>query len=381
MMNYCKHLLIPLLFGITSVSTLHAEGPDKQTQALIEKLGLEEAEEPVRKSSLWRKPDKVYIALPTPDPEQQEQLLAEAREVAGDVELVPFTLQFGQSMDKKIIEDVEVLLGFCSVELIRNADRLRWLQHYGSGINHCMYPGIEERQFIFTNNRHSAAPPIAEHVIAMMMTLTRALPRFHSNQAEGKWQGQGAIDFPMIEVSGKTMLVAGLGGIGTEVARRAAALGMRVVATRRSSREGPDFVDYVGLSDELMDLAKQANVVVNALPLTDETRDLFDEEFFNTVKPGAYFMSVGRGGSTVTEDLNEALKDGRLSGAGLDVTDPEPLPPDHDLWNLPNVIITPHVAGMTDRGFERGWLIIRENLRRYINGEKLLNVVDTELGY
>lgn len=297
------------------------------------------------------------------------------------MELVPFPLQFEEPPDRRITEDAEVLLGFCSAELIKNADRLRWLKHYGSGINHCMYPGIEEKEFIFTNNRHSAGPPIAEHVIAMMMTLARSLSRFHSNQADGEWQDQGTIDFPMIEVSGKTMLVAGLGGIGTEVARRAAALGMRVVATRRSSRDGPDFVDHVGLSHELMDLAKQANVVVNTLPLTDETRDLFNEEFFNAVKPGAYFISVGRGGSTLTDDLIEALEDGRLAGAGLDVTDPEPLPPDHKLWHLPNVIITPHVASMTDRGFERGWLIIRENLRRYINGEKLLNPVNTELGY
>lgn len=380
-MNYCKSLSIIVLFCITGMSALHAEGPDPETRALIEKLRLKESDEPVRNSPLWRKPDKVYIALPTPDPEQQEKLLSGARQVAGDVELIPFTLQFGQPMDQRIIEDAEVLLGFCSVELLRNADRLRWLQHYGSGINHCMYPGIEEKEFIFTNNQHSAAPPIAEHVIAMMMTLARALPRFHGNQAEGEWQSRGSIDFPMIEVGGKTMLIAGLGGIGTEVARRAAALGMRVVATRRSNREGPDFVDYVGLSHELMDLAEQADVVVNALPLTDETTDLFDKKFFNTVKPGAYFISVGRGGSTVTEDLMAALRDGRLAGAGLDVTDPEPLPPDHELWSLPNVIITPHVAGMTDRGFERGWLIIRENLRRYINGEKLLNVVDTEKGY
>lgn len=380
-MNYRKYLFIPLLFGLTGLSSLHAEGPDEKTQALIEKLRLEEADEPVRNSPLWRKPDKVHIALPTPDPEQQEKLLAQAREVAGDVKLVPFTLQFGQPLDREIIENAEVLLGFCSVELLKDSNKLRWLQHYGSGINHCMYPGIEEKDFIFTNNQHSASPPIAEHVIAMMMTLARALPRFHGNQAEGKWQSRGDIDFPMIEVGGKTMLIAGLGGIGTEVAKRASALGMRVLATRHSSREGPDFVEYVGLSHELLELAKQADVVVNALPLTDETTDLFDEEFFNTVRPGAYFISIGRGGSTVTEDLMTALKDGRLAGAGLDVTDPEPLPPDHELWDLPNVIITPHVAGITDRGFERGWLIIRENLRRYINGEKLLNVVDTEKGY
>ena len=139
------------------------------------------------------------------------------------------------------------MLGFCTAALLKNAAKLRWFQHYGSGVNHCMYPGIDKKDFILTNNQHSSAPPIAEHVIAMMMMLTRGLAEFHSNQAHGLWQGRDSIRFPVIEVSGKTMLVAGLGGIGTEVARRANALGMHVVATRHSSREGPDFVDYVGL--------------------------------------------------------------------------------------------------------------------------------------
>ena len=358
-----------------------AAGPDAQTRALIAKLGLKESAQPVRDWPRWRKPDKVYIAMPPADPARQKQLLDSAREIAGDVELVPFPLRFGQPVAEKIVKDAEVMLGFCTAALLKNAAKLRWFQHYGSGVNHCMYPGIDKKDFILTNNQHSSAPPIAEHVIAMMMMLARGLTQFHSNQAHGLWQGRDSIRFPVIEVSGKTMLVAGLGGIGTEVARRANALGMHVVATRHSSREGPDFVDYVGLPSELYDLAKKADVVVNALPLTDETRGLFDKKFFDAVKPGAYFISVGRGKSTVTADLVGALRDGRLAGAGLDVTDPEPLPPDHVLWTLPNVIITPHVAGLTDRGFERGWLIIRENLRRYINGEKLLNVVDVQRGY
>jgi len=358
-----------------------AAGPDAETRALIARLGLKEAARPVRDWPRWRKPDKVYIAMPPAGPARQKALLDSAREVAGGVQLVPFPMRFGQPVPEEIVRNAEVILGFCTAALLRDADRLRWFQHYGSGVNHCLYPGIEKKTFILTNNQHSAAPPIAEHVIAMMMMLTRGLTEFHSNQSRGLWQGRGGIHFPMIEVSGKTMLVAGLGGIGTEVARRASALGMHVIATRHSSREGPDFVDYVGLPPELYDLAKKADVVVNALPLTDETRGLFDKKFFNSIKHGAYFISVGRGQSTVTADLVAALRDGPLAGAGLDVTDPEPLPPDHVLWTLPNVIITPHVAGISDRGFERGWLIVRENLRRYINGEKLLNVVDVKRGY
>jgi len=363
------------LLALAAAAPAATAGPDEETRKLIESLRLEEAPEPVSASPVWRRPERVHIVIPARAEQDRERLLAEAREVAPGVELVPLS---GGSPDPGVIAEAEVLLGYCSVDLIRNARKLRWLQHYGSGVNHCMYPGIEKKEFIFTNNQHSSAPPIAEHVIAMMMMLTRGLHVYHRAQAEGRWLDERT---PMQEISGKTLLIAGLGGIGTEVAWRAHALGMRVIATRNSSREGPEFVEYVGLSHELPDLAAQADVVVNALPLTEETKGLFDAKFFDTVKRGALFISVGRGASTVTGDLVAALKDGRLSGAGLDVTEPEPLPAGHELWTLPNVVITPHVAATTDRGFERGWLIIRENLRRYVNGEKLLNVVDVKRGY
>jgi phosphoglycerate dehydrogenase-like enzyme len=156
---------------------------------------------------------------------------------------------------------------------------------------------------------------------------------------------------------------------------------MRVIATRRSSREGPDFVDRVGLGSELLTLAAQAQVVVNALPLTDETRGLFDAEFFRTLPEGAIFITVGRGASTVTADLVAALESGRLYGAGLDVTDPEPLPAESPLWQMPNVIITPHVSASGGDSQRRGAAIAVENLRRYVAGERLLNPVDMAAGY
>jgi phosphoglycerate dehydrogenase-like enzyme len=184
----------------------------------------------------------------------------------------------------------------------------------------------------------------------------------------------------MQSVAGKTLLVAGLGGIGTEVARRADALGMTVIGTRRSSRDAPDFVEYVGLADELFELAARADFVVNALPLTEETDGLFNADFFATVKPGAIFISVGRGKSTNSSALLAALRSGKLAGAGLDVTDPEPLPPDHALWQMHNVIITPHVAaGGSNR--QRHKLLLQENLRRFVEGDALLNIVDPSAGY
>jgi len=213
-----------------------------------------------------------------------------------------------------------------------------------------------------------------------MLALGRSLPRFGKAMPAGEWRRDLASEPGMQVVTGRTILVAGLGGIGQQVSLRAKALGMEVLATRNSSREGPTYVDYVGLPHELPELVKRADVVVNSLPLTGATKGLFDATLFADFKEGAYFINVGRGGTVDTDALHEALTSGRLAGAGLDVTDPEPLPPDHPLWQLPNVIITPHISA---RGFDRASLrfVIVENLRRYMAGETLLNEVEPARGY
>ena len=381
-MKLTTTICLLLIWNALVITPLPAAEADQATQAIIKKLRLEEAPEPVSRSPVWKKPEKILITIPVQIQGRQQELLESLEEIVGDIEIVPLVLGFREEPDAALLKDAEVFLGYCTPNIIKTAKKLRWLQHYGTGVDHCVLtPEIKDSNFILTNAQHTAGPPIAEHVIAMMMMLTRNLHHFHTAQLNGKWERPTAVTSPIIEVGGKTMLVVGLGGIGTEVAKRASALGMRVIATRHSSREGPDYVDYVGLSDELLTLAKQADVIVNALPLTKETMRIFNKKFFHVLKPGSYFISIGRGKSTVTDDLIAALKDGSLAGAGLDVTDPEPLPPGHELWTLPNVIITPHISWMTDKGFERNWLVIRENLRRYINGEKLLNVVDIKRGY
>ncbi len=274
-----------------------------------------------------------------------------------------------------------VLFGFCDTELIEAAPNLSWIFVFHAGVEACpLTDRLEKGQIVVTNFQKLASPALGEHAIAMMLGLGRNLPRFKQAMPDGEWRRDLASDSGMQIVSGKTMLVAGLGGIGEQTARRAKALGMEVLATRNSSRGGPDYVDYVGLSHELPELVKRADVVVDALPLTRATKGLFDAEMFADFKKGAYFINVGRGGTVVTEALVDALTSGQLAGAGLDVTDPEPLPPEHPLWQMPNVIITPHVGA---EGFDREWLrfIIEENLRRYVAGEALLNQVDPTRGY
>lgn len=272
------------------------------------------------------------------------------------------------------------IIGFCDQELLDAAPQVTWVQIFSAGAERCLASEkVSSGAVQLTNMQKMSSPVIAEHAIALMFALSRNLPRFVAAMETGDWARDGETTSGMTSIEGKTMLVLGLGGIGTEVARRAAALGMRVVGTRNSSREGPDFVDYVGLPDEMLTLAAAADVIVNALPLTDGTRGLIGDEFFAVLK-GAHFINVGRGATVDTDALLGALHSGKVAGAGLDVTDPEPLPAKHPLWQMDNVLITPHVAG---RGGERTrhQLLLIENLRRYYAGDALYNVVDPQKGY
>ena len=240
---------------------------------------------------------------------------------------------------------------------------------------------MQQRSLLMTNMRGIDSPVIAEHAIALMLALAHGLDRFAIDTANGVMSRENADGLPMQMLEGKTLLVAGLGGIGTEVASRAAGLGMSVIATRQGGSGKPDFVRYVGQPDELLTLARQADVIVCALPLTPQTTGLFDANFFDVLKPNALFINIARGGSVVTADLVAALQAGKLAGAGLDVTDPEPLPPGHPLWKAPRVLITPHISARSDLPGDARWTIAAENLRRYVAGERMLSVVDLALGY
>jgi phosphoglycerate dehydrogenase-like enzyme len=226
-----------------------------------------------------------------------------------------------------------------------------------------------------------AGSVMAEHVLALVFGLTRGLATYIPAQVKGEWADEAVPESRMWELKGRTMLVVGLGGIGSEVASRAHALGMTVIAIRNSGTEGPPYVAEVARPDKLLQFAARADVIVSTLPLTPETKGLMNKGFFDAVKRGALFVNVGRGGTVVTADLVNALADGRLGGAGLDVVEPEPLPPNHPLWHARNVIITPHVSAALEGNDGPRWLIARENLRRYVNGDKLLSEVDLQKGY
>lgn len=348
--------------------------PDADTRELISELGLTEGDTPVREHPRWQPGGPIVVAVDGPE------RLAWLQAVAGEAELVGV-----QSLAEAeaALPGAVALLGVCSPALIEAGASLHWVQSYSAGVDRCVdTPALAERDMILTNAQRLYGPAIAEHVMGMMFMLARGLDVYHLRQADGRWE-RGLEDYAdsTWELADRTLLVVGLGGIGTEIARRAHALGMEVIATRASSRQGPPFVSYVGLADELHTLAGRADIIVNATPLVPATEDLFDAEFFAAAKPASYFINIGRGGSVVTEDLVAALESGRIAGAGLDVTDPEPLPEGHPLWRMPRVIITPHISARTEGSSERRWLLVRENLRRYVAGEPLLSVVDIDKGY
>jgi len=296
----------------------------------------------------------------------------------GDVEVIAVP---SESEAMKHASDVDAIIGFCNAELIDAAANLVWVQIYWAGAESCLsVERVGNGDVLMSNMQKMSSPVIAEHAIAMMLSLARQIPQFVHVMGDDDRQDQDEIVAGMTPIAGKRLLVVGLGGIGTEAARLGAALGMRVSGTRNSSRDGPEFVEYVGLSHELHDLAAQADVIVNALPLTPGTKNLLNGEFFAAVKPGAIFINVGRGQTVVTTELIAALESGRIAGAGLDVTEPEPLPADSPLWQRDDVIITPHVAGRGGER-ERHTVLLIENLKRYVSGDRLLNVVDPKRGY
>jgi phosphoglycerate dehydrogenase-like enzyme len=340
---------------------------------LIAELGLRVDAHPVRERSGWRPPRTILVAA------QLHDQLPALKAAAPTVNFI----EVSASTPERDLAAADAALGVCSADLLAMAKNLQWIQWLGAGVEGCLrQPGLRERHLLLTNMQRAAGPSMAEHVLAMMLALSRDFPAMFRDQQRGRWGRPEAGDMPTLaDLDGKTLLVVGLGGIGTEVAKRAHAFGMRVIATRARDRTGPAYVSYVGLPEELTALARQADFVVNCAPLTPATTGVFNAAFFAAMKPTAYFLSVGRGRSTVTDDLLAALREQRIAGAALDVTEPEPLPPDHPLWTLPRVIITPHVSAYTPIASEVRSAIVRENLRRYVAGEAMLSVVDVERGY
>lgn len=272
---------------------------------------------------------------------------------------------------------------YASEEFVRAAPHLAWVQARSAGVDRYAARAdlADASRLVLTNLRAVHGPAIADHAFAMLLALTRDLPVHLAARESGSWKRDGSGAIEPIALQGRTMLVVGLGGIGTEIATRAHGFGMQVIATRRSDEPGPAFVEHVGKPEELLTLLPRADVVAVCVPLTKETERLIDARAFAAMKRGSYLVNIARGRVVDQEALVAALESKHLAGACLDVTDPEPLPASHRLWRFENVVITPHVAARAQLTDERAGALVHENLRRFGAREPLLNVVDPAAGY
>ena len=277
-----------------------------------------------------------------------------------------------------LVGDVDIIFGSFSRPLFEAARQLKWVQTEGAGIDNLLFSEFVESPIILTSAKGTVGPHLADHTWALLLGLLRGVGRA---VRERTWDNRMSIRRESWELGGATLGIVGLGGVGIEVARRAGGFGMEVIAVDPEPLEKPDFVREIWGTDRFYDLLEQSDVVSVCCPLTQRTRGLFDREAFRHMKPGALLVNVTRGPIIDGDALLEALEQGLISGAGLDVTSPEPLPADSPLWDHPHVIITPHASGGSPLRLDRTIDLFCENLQRFSDGRELLSVIDKQKGY
>jgi len=269
-------------------------------------------------------------------------------------------------------------------EQFRLATKLRWVHSTAAAVHQLMFPELIESSVLLTNAREVHGPVVAEHVIALILALAKRIPQAVILQQKHHW-GQKSIweSHPRPrEIAGATLGLVGLGAIGRAVARSAASLGMRVIATREHpEKEVPTGVTQVFPSPQIDELLALSDYVVLCAPITPSTQALMSAERIARMKPGACLINVSRGPLIDEPALVDALRERRIGGAALDVFVKEPLPADSPLWDLDNLLITPHTASLTDKIWERQYALYTENLRRFLVGRLLLGLVDKRKGY
>ncbi|MBU8880379.1 D-2-hydroxyacid dehydrogenase [Bacillus sp. FJAT-29790] len=261
---------------------------------------------------------------------------------------------------------------------LHGESNLRWLQTWSAGVNNLPLEELASREICVTSANGVHAYPISETIFALMLALTRKIHTYVKNQQTKTWHHSGL----KLEMHGKTIGIIGVGAIGKETAKIAKAFGMKVLGIRNSGNS-EDFVDEMYTADQLNNVLPKCDYVAVTLPLTKDTHHLFSTKEFDLMKPSSFFINIGRGGIAVEEELIKALQEGKIAGAGLDVFEKEPLSEDSPLWDLENVIITPHTAGSTEHYNQRVIEnIFIPNLKNYLNGQSpSINLVDYKKGY
>lgn len=279
---------------------------------------------------------------------------------------------------RREILDADAAFGTLPAELLGRAERLRWLQAPAAAPPAgYYYPQLAQHPVQVTNFRGIFNEHIAAHIMAFVLAFARGLQRYIPQQLRHEWQ-PAALDEGMVYLPESTALIVGAGGIGAETAKMCAAFGMRVVAVDARRTDRPDGVAEMHGPEHLDSLLSVADFVILTVPHTPETEGFMNAERFRRMKPSAFFINIGRGRTTRLDDLVRALRTGQIAGAALDVFEQEPLPAQHPLWEAPNVLVTPHVAGYGPYLDDRRLEIILDNARRFVAGEALRNVVDKE---
>ena len=278
----------------------------------------------------------------------------------------------------EMVQEANVIIGNVDPFYLQEAKNLEWLQLNSAGADRYVKKGVLPENVTLTNATGAYGPGVAEHMLAVLFSLQKKLHLYRDNQNQCEWQDEGVV----MSLRGGTLLIIGLGDIGLYFARLMKNFGYRIIGIKRRLGQVLQDVDELHTMDDLDKLLPEADVVLSVLPDAKGTRNIFNKERFEKMKNTAILLNAGRGSAVNTEDLCEALIQGQIYGAGLDVTDPEPLQTQHKLWNVQNVIITPHVAG----DFHHPATLYRivdiaaGNLQRYVEGERLMNVVDVSTG-
>ena len=279
-----------------------------------------------------------------------------------------------------LLPDIEIVAGGIAPELLLQAPALRWYQQWGAGADWLLrYPDAAQKDFTLTNASGVHTIQISEHIIGMCLMLGRRLQEAVRAQMRHEWWS--APGETMVELRGHTMLVVGVGAIGAYTAQLASAFGMRVEGVRRDATKSESGVAQMYGNDQLRDRLPHADIVVLTVPLSAATRGMIGADELGLMKSSAFILNIGRGGTIDEAALAHALREKRIAGAGLDVFDPEPLPSDSPLWDMPNVVVTGHYSGGSPHYNERAMAIFLDNLERYRAGKPLRNVVDKEAGY
>jgi len=303
--------------------------------------------------------------------------LREIAEAAPDAEIV----DAGQERIAEELFSADVYCGHAKVPVdwggVVRAGRLRWIQSSAAGVDHCLVPSVIESEIVVSSASGVLADQVAEHTVALVTAWCRSLPVFFRAQQKKEF-----IRRPTRDLTHGTVGIVGLGGVGRRLAQLLRPFKTRILATDLFPVDKPDCVDALWPADRLDDLLAESDFVVLSLPLNDTTREMIEAKALAKMKPEALLVNVARGPLVVEADLVEALLAKRLAGAVLDVTDPEPLPPESKLWEMPNVIVTPHVAGQSARRIDNMTRLFCENLDRWQTGRPLINhLTDKRLGF